>query len=176
VTKVRSLTANLRQKGSSEFRCSLDAGRVKQLPVGETHNSTLSRSRINLLAKAHNMSSSEGSPRHEPSFRVGVSRANGQVLVAVEGELDLATAPQLRDHLVEMSEEKVEVILDLTRLQFIDSTGLSVLVMAFNRARAAGGSIVLRHPSQSVLRVLEITGLVSVFTIETDSAVPSSGS
>jgi anti-sigma B factor antagonist len=122
------------------------------------------------------MSSSEGSPRHEPSFRVGVSRANGQVLVAVEGELDLATAPQLRDHLVEMSEEKVEVILDLTRLQFIDSTGLSVLVMAFNRARAAGGSIVLRHPSQSVLRVLEITGLVSVFTIETDSAVPSSGS
>jgi anti-sigma B factor antagonist len=122
------------------------------------------------------MSSSEGSPRHEPSFSLGVSRANGQVLVAVEGELDLATAPQLRDHLVELSEERVEVILDLTRLQFIDSTGLSVLVMAFNRARAAGGSLVLRHPSQSVLRILEITGLVSVFTIETDSAVPSAGS
>ncbi len=122
------------------------------------------------------MSSVEGSPRHEPSFKVGVSRVNGQVLVTVEGELDLATAPQLRDQLVELSEDKVEIVVDVTRLRFIDSTGLSVLVMAFNRTRAAGGSMVVRNPSQSVLRILEITGLVSVFTVETDTAVPSAGS
>jgi len=100
-----------------------------------------------------------------------VSRSDGRVLVAVDGELDLATAPELRDVLVALSEDgDKEVTLDLTGLEFIDSTGLSVLVMTFTRARAAGGSLVIRNPSQSVTRILEITGLVSVFTIEHEDA------
>jgi anti-sigma B factor antagonist len=116
-------------------------------------------------------------PPHPPSpFRVDVSRSDGRVLVAVDGELDLATAPQLREALATAPEEgETEIILDLTRLEFIDSTGLSVLVMAFTRTRAAGGSIVLRNPSQSVMRILEITGLVSVFTVEHEDPVPLAG-
>ena len=115
--------------------------------------------------------SSEGPARLEPPFRVSVSRSDGRVLVAVDGELDLATAPELRDVLVALSEDgDKEVTLDLTGLEFIDSTGLSVLVMTFTRARAAGGSLVIRNPSQSVTRILEITGLVSVFTIEHEDA------
>ncbi len=119
---------------------------------------------------------SESLPVPAPPFRVGVSRSDDRVVVAVEGELDLATAPQLRDRLVALSEEgQVQIVLDLTHLLFIDSTGLSVLVMAHNRARADGGSILIRNPSQSVLRILEITALVSVFTIESKDAVPSAG-
>jgi anti-anti-sigma factor len=119
---------------------------------------------------------SECLPVPAPPFRVGVGRSDDRVVVAVEGELDLATAPQLRERLGALSEEgRTQMILDLTRLYFIDSTGLSVLVMAHNRARADGGSILIRNPSQSVLRILEITGLVSVFTIETKDAVPSAG-
>ena len=119
---------------------------------------------------------SEGLSVPAPPFHVGVSRSDGGVVVGVVGELDLATAPQLRDSLVALSEEgQTQVVLDLTRLSFIDSTGLSVLVMALNRARADGGSVLLRNPSQSVLRILEITGLVSVFTIENKDAVPSAG-
>jgi anti-sigma B factor antagonist len=119
---------------------------------------------------------SEGLPVPAPPFHVGVSRSDGRVVIGVEGELDLATAPQLRDSLVALSEEgQTQVVLDLTRLSFIDSTGLSVLVMALNRARADGGSVLLRNPSQSVLRILEITGLVLVFTIENKDAVPSAG-
>jgi anti-anti-sigma factor len=119
---------------------------------------------------------SEGLPVPVPPFRVGVSRADDGSVVAVEGELDLATAPQLRDRLVALSEEgQPQIILDLTRLGFIDSTGLSVLVMAHNRARVDGGSILIRNPSPSVLRILEITGLVSVFAIEDRDAVPFAG-
>jgi anti-sigma B factor antagonist len=118
---------------------------------------------------AHRMSS-EG-PAPLAPFRVSVSRSDGRVLIAVDGELDLATAPELRDVLVALPEEGArEVTLDLTGLEFIDSTGLSVLVMAFTRERAAGGSLVIRNPSQSVTRILEITGLVSVFTIEHEDA------
>jgi anti-sigma B factor antagonist len=119
---------------------------------------------------------SEGLSVPPPLFRVGVNQSEAAPVVAVEGELDLATAPQLRDSLVALSEQgQTHIVLDLTGLQFIDSTGLSVLVMAHNRARAESGSILIRNPSQSVLRILEITGLVSVFTIEGKDAVPSAG-
>jgi anti-sigma B factor antagonist len=119
---------------------------------------------------------SEDVRRTEPPFRVTVSRPDGRVLVAVEGELDLAAAPELRKSLAGLPEDgESEIVLDLTRLDFIDSTGLSVLVMAFHRTRAAGGSFVMRNPSQQVMRILEITGLVSVFTIEHEDSVPSAG-
>jgi anti-sigma B factor antagonist len=124
---------------------------------------------------------SEGLPVPAPPFHVVVIRTDSGVVVGVEGELDLSTAPQLRDELVALAEEgQTRVVLDLTRLSFIDSTGLSVLVMALNRSRADSGSVVIRNPSQSVLRILEITGLVSVFTIAHEDAVhedavPSAG-
>ena len=93
----------------------------------------------------------DGLPVPAPPFRVGVSRSDGLVALPEEG--------------------RTRVILDLSHLQFIDSTGLSVLVMALNRSRADGGSVLIRHPSQAVLRILEITGLVSVFAVETKEAV-----
>ena len=91
------------------------------------------------------------------------------------GELDLATAPELRQALGLLSEQgKNHVTLDLTHLDFVDSTGLSVFVMAFNRAHAAGGSMVIRNPSLPVMRIFEITGLTSVFTIAIDGEPVSS--
>jgi anti-sigma B factor antagonist len=118
---------------------------------------------------------SEGFRRSAPPFRLTVSGSGDRAVVSLEGELDLATAPQLREQLVTLAEQADTVIVvDLTNLAFIDSTGLSVLVMALNRSRAGGGTIVLRNPSQSVMRILEITGLVSVFGIE-DKSVPTAG-
>lgn len=122
--------------------------------------------------------SSDNFARVDQPFAVEVSQVEGRAVVAVAGELDLATAPQLRERLALLSEAgKNQVTLDLTHLDFIDSTGLSVLVMVFNRAQAAGGSIVIRNPSMSVMRIFEITGLASVFTIAGDGdPVPSIGS
>jgi anti-sigma B factor antagonist len=122
--------------------------------------------------------SSDNFARVDQPFAVEVSQVEGRAVVAVAGELDLATAPQLRERLALLSEAgKNQVTLDLTHLDFIDSTGLSVLVMVFNRAQAAEGSMVIRNPSMSVMRIFEITGLASVFTIAGDGdPVPSIGS
>jgi anti-sigma B factor antagonist len=107
-------------------------------------------------------------PRQSPPpFRLAVSEKTDPAVVTLEGELDLATAPQLRERLVELTEcGVIDIVLDLTMLEFIDSTGLSVLVLVFNRTKAAGGSTVLRNPSHSVMRLLEITGLVTLFAVE----------
>jgi anti-sigma B factor antagonist len=118
---------------------------------------------------------SEGLSRPDPPFRVTMSGTAGRAVISLEGELDLATAPQLRERLVALAErDDTDIVLDLTDLNFVDSTGLSVLVMALNRSRAAGRSITLRNPSASVMRILEITGLDSVFRVESAS-VPTAG-
>ena len=113
-----------------------------------------------------------GSP---PPLGVNVRHARGHVTIDLVGELDLATAPRLRDQLAQVSEDGADhITLDLTGLDFIDSTGLSVLVMAYTRAQSSGGALTVRHPSAAVMRIFEITGLASVFTIETGDAPDTS--
>ena len=114
------------------------------------------------------MSSDDLNPAVLP-FTIDVRRVEGGSVVALTGELDLATAPELRERLGLLSEEgENQVTLDLTRLEFVDSTGLSVFVMALNRAHAGGGSLIIRNPSLPVMRIFEITGLTSVLTIAID--------
>jgi anti-sigma B factor antagonist len=87
-------------------------------------------------------------------------------VVAVAGEVDLVTAPELRAALLELvGAGKVALIVDLEAVEFLDSTGLGVLVGAVKRARADGGdlSLVCTHPH--LLKVFEITGLTTVFAI-----------
>jgi anti-sigma B factor antagonist len=111
-----------------------------------------------------------------PPFGVTVRQVRGGVVVELSGELDLATAPRLRDRLALLSDGEDQITLDLTRLDFIDSTGLSVLVMAYTRAQSSGGAVVMRNPSSAVLRIFEITGLTTLFTIVADGdPVPSTG-
>jgi anti-sigma B factor antagonist len=86
--------------------------------------------------------------------------------ISVSGEADLSSCDPLRqalDDVISGGAERVE--LDLTHLDFIDSTGIGVLVSALKRMQAKGGAIALRSPGVSVLRVLEITGLSSLFQL-----------
>jgi anti-sigma B factor antagonist len=112
-----------------------------------------------------------------PPFGVTVRHERGRVVVELAGELDLATAPRLRDRLALLSEGgEDQITIDLTHLDFVDSTGLSVLVMAFTRAQSTGGSVVMRNPSSAVMRIFEITGLATLFTVVADGEpVPSNG-
>jgi anti-sigma B factor antagonist len=120
--------------------------------------------------------SSERSSRAAPPFRLTVGEPPDGAVVSLEGELDLASAPELRECLGTLAEGgATHIVLDLGGLAFVDSTGLSVLVMAANRTRAAGGSTVLRHPSPSVIRLLEITGLLAVFEVEAEPALTRGG-
>ena len=61
---------------------------------------------------------------------------------------------------------KVEVVIDLARLSFIDVSGLNVLVLSSRRARAAGGTLVLRSPSRHVRRLLDVLRLDAELAVE----------
>lgn len=88
-------------------------------------------------------------------------------MLAVSGEVDLYTAPQLKEAIDgALSAETPHLVFDLADLGFIDSTGLGVLVGALKGAEAMGGDVTLRNPSASTRKVLEIGGLAELFTIE----------
>jgi anti-sigma B factor antagonist len=87
-------------------------------------------------------------------------------VVALRGELDLAGEPELRARLrTACDKSDGRVVLDLSELTFIDSTGLSILVEYHARTRAAGGLLILLAPRPAVVRILDITGLDERLTI-----------
>ena len=99
-------------------------------------------------------------------FSVSVVSADGQATVRVTGDLDCYTAPQLRSALLALVEDGTRhVTLDVGRTQFVDSTGLSVLVGGLKRFRDQGGTMVLKEPSSATRKLFEITGLHTVFDI-----------
>lgn len=97
---------------------------------------------------------------------VRVSGAEPAFEVLLHGELDMSTAPALREELLRLSSDGAkQVTVDLSGLAFVDSTGLSVLITGLKRLREAGGDMALRSPQPGTRRVLEITGLTEVFLI-----------
>jgi anti-sigma B factor antagonist len=161
----------------SDAGCSVDDGRVKKIArKGSPLASGVAISGTTTDCGTHRMFS-QGSSGSDLLFRVIVTQSDSEVVVALSGELDLAGAPRLRECFAQLEHVgATQVVLDLTDLDFVDSTGLSVLVMEFHRTQAAGGSTVMRNPSPAVMRILEITGLASVFSIETDgSPMPAAG-
>ena len=99
-------------------------------------------------------------------FDFTVAATEGKAEVHVVGDLDVSTAPLLREGLLGLlAEGTTDVTLDMSGLSFIDSTGLSVLVGAYKRARHDGRVMVLRNPQPSARKVLEISGLDTVIPI-----------
>lgn len=97
------------------------------------------------------------------SLTVQSQRRDGVVIIAVTGELDMATAPHLQAHIADLLEQgHSRLIFDLAEVSFCDSTGLSVFVRAKNNCTDAGGEILLAAPQRGVLRILEVSGLVEV--------------
>jgi len=87
-------------------------------------------------------------------------------LYAVKGEVDVYTAPRLREKLVELvSQGKRQIIVDLEGGEFLDSTGLGVLVGGLKRLRSHDGDLGLVCTQHRILKVFEITGLTKVFSI-----------
>jgi anti-sigma B factor antagonist len=94
----------------------------------------------------------------QPHFRVDVIEEESSVVLAVFGELDVASTPELEAELVRAADKKL-VVVDLQELEFIDSTGLGVLVKAHDRAREAGRRFALVRGLGQVQRLLGLTGL-----------------
>jgi anti-sigma B factor antagonist len=91
--------------------------------------------------------------------------AGDYFLVAVSGELDIATAPALRECFVDLhSRGHVRIVIDCRDLQFLDASGLSVLVTARTYALSRGGWVQLIRMHPRVQRVLQITKLTRALT------------
>lgn len=87
-------------------------------------------------------------------------------VVSVHGEVDIASAPRLREVIIGLvTEGHTEIIVDLEGVDFLDSTGLGVLVGALKRVRTHGGDLRLVCTTPRVCKVFEITGLDHVFVL-----------
>ena len=93
---------------------------------------------------------------------------DGDVLVvATSGELDLATAPDLRTLLLAAIDDgQTSVVLDLRATTFLDSTALGVIIAAMKALDARGGRLVLVNDRRSITKILAITGLDLLLTVE----------
>jgi anti-sigma B factor antagonist len=91
--------------------------------------------------------------------------AQGVPVVGVSGEVDVYAAPALRDGLTDLLQQGGPVIVDLTEVGFLGSTGLGALVAARTAAAERGASLPLVCTHQRILKLFTITGLDGVFTI-----------
>ncbi len=88
------------------------------------------------------------------------------VVLAVSGELDVASAPMLRTHLgFALGDRPARLILDLAGLRFCDAAGLSVFAMARNAASRDGASLALAAVPRQVARLLKMTGMNRVLDV-----------
>jgi anti-sigma B factor antagonist len=87
-------------------------------------------------------------------------------VVDVEGEIDVYTAPRLRELLIDLVNKKhYQLVVNMEKVEFLDSTGLGVLVGGLKRVRAHDGSLDLVCTQERILKIFRITGLTKVFGI-----------
>jgi anti-sigma B factor antagonist len=102
----------------------------------------------------------------QSNFGVEVRDDQQAVVIEVSGELDLASSPELERELERGTSSDVELlIIDLRRLEFMDSTGLSVLVRAHQKATESGKRLAVVKGPQQVQRLLSLTGVADRLTV-----------
>lgn len=102
---------------------------------------------------------------------IDVSKQGEHAVVDVKGEIDVYTAPKLREGLVELvAEGSYNIVVNLEGVDFLDSTGLGVLVGALKRVKAHDGSLALVCTQDKLLKIFQITGLTRVFSIHSSVA------
>lgn len=93
-------------------------------------------------------------------FELVVTVLDNQAVISVIGELDFHSAPRLREQILQvLNGGVVDLVIDLSQMEFVDSSGLGVLVMGLKRMRDCDGSFKLRSPSANTSKVLEVSGL-----------------
>jgi anti-sigma B factor antagonist len=105
-------------------------------------------------------------------------KQGAHTVLEVAGEIDVYTAPKLREKLIELvNEGSYHLVVDLEKVDFLDSTGLGVLVGGLKRVRNHDGSLELVCTQDKILKIFRITGLTKVFPIHdsVEDAIAGSG-
>jgi anti-anti-sigma factor len=102
-----------------------------------------------------------------PEFSVTVGRSHEAITLTVAGELDIATAPRVADHLaaIDAAGGTERVVLDLGGLTFLDSSGVALLLGAARRAEAAGRALTIVRTPPEARRVLALCGLLDLLPL-----------
>ena len=99
-------------------------------------------------------------------LKLGHHVRDGIEVIDVQGEIDMYTPPRLRELLIDLvSKGSYQLVVNLEKVGFLDSTGLGVLVGGLKRVRAHDGSLDLVCTQQRILKIFRITGLTEVFGI-----------
>ena len=99
-------------------------------------------------------------------LKLGHYAKDGIEVIDVQGEIDMYTAPRLRELLIDLvSKGHYQLVVNLDKVGFLDSTGLGVLVGGLRRVRAHDGSLDLVCTRERILKIFRITGLTEVFGI-----------
>ncbi len=99
-------------------------------------------------------------------LKLGHYSKDGIEVVDVGGEIDIYTAPRLRELLIDLADKNTcQLIVNLEKVEFLDSTGLGVLVGGLKRVRAHDGSLDLVCTQERILKIFRVTGLTKVFGI-----------
>lgn len=101
-------------------------------------------------------------------------RESGEIIIFdINGEIDLYNAPEIKDKIKEeMNKNKVNIIINLDKVSYIDSSGIGVLISSLSNLKKVGGALKLINVYASVRKVFELTKLTSFFDIydsETDA-------
>jgi anti-sigma B factor antagonist len=99
-------------------------------------------------------------------LKLGHYNKDGIEVIDVRGQIDIYTAPRLRELLIDLvSKNNYQLIVNMDKVEFLDSTGLGVLVGGLKRVRAHDGSLDLVCTQERILKIFRITGLTQVFGI-----------
>jgi len=104
--------------------------------------------------------------REGTELDVNLEEVGGVTVIVLSGEVDVYSAPKLRDTIRNLVEEgKYNLVVDLERVAFLDSTGLGVLVGGLKRVKPHQGDLGIICDQERILRIFRITGLTKVFPI-----------
>ncbi|GGM70573.1 anti-sigma-B factor antagonist [Thermopolyspora flexuosa] len=99
-------------------------------------------------------------------LKVSTRVTAGNAVMTIVGEIDLYTAPRLQAEFARLLEDgPSRVVIDMSGVEFCDSTGMNVLLSALKRLRERGGGLEVAAPRPAVRKILQVTGLDSVFVV-----------
>jgi anti-sigma B factor antagonist len=116
----------------------------------------------------------QGAKADSRSFSISSRRLEDGILVALSGDVDIATATVVDEELRRAEQSESLIVLDLAEVGFMDSTGLRTVISADQRLRERGGSLRIVHVPSQVNRLFDLVGMRGHLTIDDrpDSQVP----
>ena len=98
-------------------------------------------------------------------MNVNINTQNGILIISVEGNVDSKTAPELQQKISDATHDSKKVIIDMTKVEFVSSAGLRVLLMVYRQIKTNNGVVVLVGVSDEIKEVMSMTGFINFFKI-----------